>query len=438
MEQNKKPNNISETQINNNKEQTEIKTDEILEINETNCQNFLENISSEENDEDLKKLAMGKYFLRNIKYEPKTKKEKFKFIVETYWKRVLIVFISALIFNFGINTFISRSETIPSCLTGLPTLLVLIFPKIKPYFALIYLAANVPLFLTFGLKEKKSFVFLTLLFMIFQIPTNFIFTIPVVNEFLYNTFNLTAGWTKELKVVQVDPPITQSYIIENPNTWPILLYGILGAISIAVSIALTWKSGGSTGGTDIVIYYFATKSKKNVAFVFSIVSLTFSLSFLVIFRFAKPHTISYRDFEYLNIPSEFPYIPEIAVKKRDEVQHITSFGMRELSTLLYILINNIVLSIIYPKYAKVQLEISCSNYENILKYFKRINFWHSYTIRTVKSGYTGNKIYIIDSVMLLLETKNIVLDIKKIEPTAWISIKPVRQAIGKFNTRFVE
>ncbi|MGP1451786.1 MAG: YitT family protein [Metamycoplasmataceae bacterium] len=423
------------------KDEEKITNSSILKVNK---ENKIQN--KEENDLPLEKLEMGKYYLKNLKHEHKNVKEKIKFIIQNYWKRVLIVFLSALLFNFGINTFINRSETIPSGLTGFPTLLVLIFPKIKPYFALIYLGANIPLFLTFGLKEKKSFIILTLLFMLFQIPTNFFFTWTPINDFLYRTFNLTPNWSRELQVIEEEyiSNITTEwyrksvnpYVIENPTSWPILVYGVLGAICIAVAISLTWKSGGSTGGTDIVIYYFATKSKKNVASIFSLISLMFSLTFLIIFRFTKPHSISFRSIQYLNETNTFPYMPQI--RGINKLNKTTTFGMRELSTLLYILINNIVLTLIYPKYAKVQFEVSCSNPDVILRYFKKINFWHAYSIKKVKSGYTGNDIYIIESVMLLLETKNLILDIKKIEPKAWISIKPVKQAIGKFNTSYVE
>jgi len=61
-----------------------------------------------------------------------------------------------------------------------------------------------------------------------------------------------------------------------------------------------------------------------------------------------------------------------------------------------------------------------------------------YTIRTVESGYSGNKIYIIETVMLLLESKNIILDIKKLTPHSFILVKPVSSVVGKFTTQYVE
>ncbi|SYV96962.1 Uncharacterised protein, partial [Mycoplasmopsis edwardii] len=49
--------------------------------------------------------------------------------------------------------------------------------------------------------------------------------------------------------------------------------------------------------------------------------------------------------------------------------------MREVSTFFYILVTNIVINILYPKYKKVSLTIVSSNPEKVLAYFKLINYW---------------------------------------------------------------
>ena len=40
--------------------------------------------------------------------------------------------------------------------------------------------------------------------------------------------------------------------------------------------------------------------------------------------------------------------------------------------------------------------------------------------------------------MLLLESKNIILDIKKLTPHSFILVKPVSSVVGKFTTQYVE
>ncbi|EFF41540.1 YitT family protein [Mycoplasmopsis alligatoris] len=340
---------------------------------------------------ELIKYSMGKHLLNNreTKLTPK------RFITK-YWIRILMVIFAAFIFNFGIQLFLDRADTIPSGLTGVPTLLQLSFPVLKPYFALIYLGINVPLFLTFGLKIKRSFIWLTLIFMITQIGVNIIFTVPIVHDTLFKLFNFVPNWS----------------IDKHEITWPILLYGSLGSFFIAVSIALTWKAGGSTGGTDIIVYYYSTKTKKNIAILMSLVSFSTATIFLIIFSFIKPNT--------------------------DGNGNKIIFGMRELSTFAYILVTNVVLNILYPKYKKVVLSISCSDPAKVLAYLKLIKYWHGYEVSALTSGYTGKPIYKVETVMLLLETKNIINDLKQVDRALFISIMPVKNIIGSFNTNFVE
>ncbi|WAM06880.1 YitT family protein [Mycoplasmopsis cynos] len=49
------------------------------------------------------------------------------------------------------------------------------------------------------------------------------------------------------------------------------------------------KAGGSTGGTDIIGYYFSTKAKKSVGPVLSIIGFVTAAIFIVIFEFIKPN-----------------------------------------------------------------------------------------------------------------------------------------------------
>ncbi|VEU70116.1 YitT family protein [Mycoplasmopsis glycophila] len=403
------------------------------------------------------KYKMGKYLANNMK-KPLT----FKMFLTKYWKNILIVFLSAVIFNFGVQAFLSKADTIPSGITGVPTLLQQIFPKLKPYFALIYLACNIPLFLCFGWKLKKSFFLITLLFMIFQILINLLLVnidfvrefitnkiefvpmnIAVVRQYLYGDEAInhltTSGmesllnewkdlnnwndqsfeWIKnELLNNYVDANgnviyhLTHleklSYWYDTGKTWPILIYGALGAIFIGIGVALSWKAGGSTGGTDIIAYYFSYKTKKSIGNILSVVAIFTAIIFLVIYAIVKPNPRS------------------------------IIIGTRELSTFSYIVISNLVVNKLYPKYKKINLTIISSEPEKIIAYFKLINYWHSYRIIRYKSGYTGKYGFGIETSILLMEAKNLVDDLKLIDPNIWISQTKIDKIYGKFNIDYVE
>ncbi|WAM09531.1 hypothetical protein ONA24_06065 [Mycoplasmopsis cynos] len=81
------------------------------------------------------------------------------------------------------------------------------------------------------------------------------------------------------------------------------------------------------------------------------------------------------------------------------------FGVREVGTILYVFIINIMINLIYPKYKKISMTIVCQDPEKVLTYFKLIKYWHSYRIEKYKSGYTGQNGYKITTIMLLLDKK---------------------------------
>ncbi|MEE3928075.1 YitT family protein [Mycoplasmopsis ciconiae] len=340
---------------------------------------------------------IGKYLINT------ETKMSFKQIIHLYWYKVILIILSAFVFNFAINVFLFHAHTIPSGLTGIPTLIILLNSNIKPYFALLYLAVNIPMFIIFGRKIKLQFTIMTAIFMFAQIGSNLIFTDKIVSS-LHDFFNFAPGWDDA----------NQGF-----NTWPSLLYGVIGASMTSIAVAISWKAGGSTGGTDFISYYYSTKTKKNISGIMTLVSLIGAVIFLVIYSILQPVTYT-----------------KIVDGKEESVRIL--FGMRELSTFMYIAVNGLIINLVYPKYAKVKVTISCSNPEKVLGYLKLINYWHGYQVITMNSGYSGQQIYRIETVMLLMETKSIIHDIKKVDPSVFITTFKVNSLFGNFNTAYVE
>ncbi|WP_369024235.1 YitT family protein [Mycoplasmopsis synoviae] len=356
---------------------------------------FLENIEKVETQLSKSKIAKTLAARRG----PFT----FKKFCKNYWKKLFLIFLGALIFNLGIQVFLSRSETIPSGLTGVASLLQFSVPETKPYFAIIYFATNIPLFLIFWRKiQKKNFLYLTLIFMVFQILINFGLTLPQVEKFIHTVINFVSfDWTS-----------TKAY--EMNLTFLILLNCTIGAIFVAIGISLIWKAGGSTGGTDIIVYYYTTKYKKSIGNISVLVNIISGIIFVTIFNFLRPNVTQ----------GEYPY-PIV-------------FGLREFSTFLYIFIVGQTINILYPKYKKVTLLIIPSDIHKVIAYFRLINYWHSYRIIKFRSGFTGNISYKIETTVLLLESKELIQDLKIVDPKVWITATTIHSQSGNFLTSYVE
>lgn len=309
----------------------------------------------------------------------------------SFKKNIFMMFVASLFFNFGIIVFLNRGETIPTGLMGIAALANVFFKgSLAKYMALIFWGLNVPLLIIYWRKIKRTFIVLTLLFMVFQSVVNLILTIDPILNFFETYINIQPGWS-----------------LESHTNWPIFVYGTIGALFVAVGISLSWKYGGSTGGTDIIVYYFSTKSKKDVNRVMAFFSIGLTVVFLLSFFLIKKF--------YLR-------------------QNLPLISASSISTVIYIIIIDVVVERIYPKYKKVKLTIYTDNPQDVVAYLDYIGYWHSYIISDGISGYTKNNKYVVETVVLLLEAKHLIKDLKKFAPHLWFSITPIRIIEGAFNT----
>ncbi|UUM20020.1 MULTISPECIES: DUF2179 domain-containing protein [unclassified Mycoplasma] len=401
------------------------------------------------NDHSLSNSQIQNYKMREYLINSKTEKLTISIIFQRYWWKVLLVILSSFLFIFAVQIFFTRGDTVPTGFSGFPTLLIILYPKVGPYFALIFFATNLPLFAIFWTKIKKSFLYLTMLFLIFSILANIILSNDKVFEFITSVFNFVPdtlktqdfydqagnvkgnlaqafehyGVPKALK--DIDAFVNKSY--ENKvnllklqwynegKTWPFFLYCALGALFVGLSATLAWIGGGSTAGTDIIAYYFVTKRKKSVGGAIGIVATIMGIMFLVIWAFVQPN-----------------------ISSADQANYRTIIGARELATFFFVLVASGVIHIVYPKYKKMKMVIVSSDLDQIVAYFSTIEYWHSYQIIDFKSGYDGKTKYKIETVVLLFESKNLISDLKIVDPNAWISLAPVSSIFGKFDTQFVD
>ncbi|MGZ9454152.1 YitT family protein [Mycoplasma sp. AC157] len=315
---------------------------------------------------------------------------------------IFMMLVSSFLFTFSIVIVLAKAKTIPSGLTAIPTLITYIFSETKHYFSLLYLALNLPLIILFWKHLKRSFMYLTIIWMIFQNLWNLFFNITVVHDFLSNHITVESDNWDVVKALEL-----------NTDLWPILYYTFLGSVLIGVSIGLAWKFGGSSGGTDFISYYYSTKKRKPIGKILFSISISIAFVSLVLFG-----TLGYFN------------IGEGKIHK--------ILGIQVVSTIMYIFLTSMIVNLIYPKYKKVELTFHTSEPEKILAHLKVMKYWHSYNLWEGISGYTGKPTYKIKTIALYLEVKYIVNELKNVDPSIWISIKPVLETSGLFDTSRIE
>ncbi len=321
------------------------------------------------------------------------------------WKKILILILCAMIYAFGQTQFLLKAAVVSDGVEAISGTLSYLLPVLKPYLTVLYMALNIPLIIIFWKKIKKTIMMTTIIFLVFNALFGYIFTLEPIDEFLSHELIVLVekGW-------EVDSTGTSN----NVNAgWPVFVYAILTVACCSPTSAVVWKMGSSTGGTDIIAYYFSYKHKKPIGNLLVIVGGVMSLmGIFVLFmcnKFISPDfTKGINGFKHFFCPQVF-------------------------GSCVYIALNALVIDMIYPKYQKVKMRIDTKYPDKIEEFLKEIQFWHPYQIKSSTSGYTKKEIFSIESIVFLLESDELASKIKKIAPDAWISVTPVSKIYGRFN-----
>ena len=306
----------------------------------------------------------------------------------------IMIFVAAILYTIGIQMFVQVAGTFSVGLGAFAQLFTMLIKGLENYFSIIYLIINIPILAFFWKNLKKQFRIKTTAFLLIQAVLGTLFLIPEVKETIIGEIRFTTPNTTDVETIR-------------NQVWPTFVLALLGGLFVGTSTAIAWKRGGSTAGSDIIVYYFSTKKKQPVGTMMLIISLGIMIfSFIVGLIFSKEH--------------------------RDHWLVVLA------STGSYIFVSSTIVNIIYPKYSKVKMEIHSSKSKEVIKYLDSLKYNHSFQWSKQVSGYTKKPKDVISTVMLLLEVKDVVKDLKKIDPKIWIMETKIKKVIGQFDTTKVE
>ncbi len=323
----------------------------------------------------------------NTLYEKMTKKKAFSWTM---------IFVAAILYTFGVQAFLQSAKTFSAGLGAFAQLVTFIDVKLSNYFSIIYLALNIPIILIFWRKIKRKFVYRTFFFLLTQAALGTIFFIPEVRT----------AFSRILYIENVsnapDPDLALRQL-----SWPILVLALIGSGFVGMAVAISWKFGGSTGGTDVIVYYFSSKQKKSVGGIMFAIS---TLMILISFAISVPLNSEMKEHWLITLVSTFAYMG----------------------------ITTVIVNRVYPKYSKVRVQIHSSKHKELLKMLKDSNYPHAYLIKSYISGYDGEKKIHIETAILLLEVKQLLKNVYAVDPHAWVSESKIRRVWGNFDTTEVE
>ncbi|MGL5520362.1 MAG: YitT family protein [Metamycoplasmataceae bacterium] len=318
-----------------------------------------------------------------------------------YWNKTIRVYLvlifSSLFYSFGISFLLQNSKSLPTGLIAIPQTLSIFFDELKPYVQLIFLVLNIPLFVGFYKKIKWKFIQRTIFFLLFNALFGLVFTlIPAVSSFFNEFF-------------KIDQTMGANGLIPIKDSWQGAIYCFVAILICGTSAAFAWKEGGSTGGTDIISYYFSIKYKKGVGLYLTITSFLISTISMVILANVIAGSNN-EDFSFVQIVNSYAYVFLVPA----------------------------IINFIYPKYKKVRVRINSEKIEEIIISFQKTKFHYPYHIIKYESGFKGTKHKAIETVILLIELKSFQEKIRNIDPNAWVSSIYVNSIKGNFDYSSVD
>ncbi|RMA77597.1 uncharacterized membrane-anchored protein YitT (DUF2179 family) [Metamycoplasma subdolum] len=345
-------------------------------------------------------------------------------------KKIMWMFISALLYNLALTVFLKKAATIATGTSSFAQLITFLGPSsFETFYGFFYVLVNLPLMFIFWKANPRLFMVLTFWWMFFQCSIQCIFIDYTGNgnpitDFLntyisvYRPETPSGNYTFNGEVIKIKywSVYTNSKggYYDGQN-WPILIYAFLGGIFEASSSVLAWRARGSIGGTSIISNYFALKKKKAVGNVLFFVALVFSAFSIIVLGSL-----------------------EAAGKVKGRSWDATSFLTRLCGTFIFLIISTFIVNKFFPKYKKVKIEIYTQKAEWIAEHFKKIGYAHAFNIYKGYAGFSHAEFAKVETIALYLE-KDIILErVKEIDKNAWIATSNIQEINGHFDTSFID
>lgn len=297
--------------------------------------------------------------------------------------------LGSIIYGFGVCWIIELGQFMTGGVTGTSQLIVGIFEKfggstsIRNYLGAFIALINIPLVLFGWRGVSRNFAILTIVSICVQSLSITLIGNLTVSPLAFLLENSSEGIIEAIKngsmhIVknEANIQIMQDFM-ENMKPGTRLLLAIIGGGVTGAGASICLKSGGSTGGMDVVANYLMMKKGSS----FTKYQLTYDLTIIILSSLLSIENVLY------TIVRLFVYIK--------------------------------IIDTIYRTYKHNRLEIITSKAEEIKKevFFY---FYHGMTIYDAIGGYTMNSKKVIEIFVSNYEIHDYIKLVKKIDPGAFI------------------
>lgn len=340
-----------------------------------------------------RKTGIIQQFKNKVDTKPKLK------VVLEYAYLLVLVTLSALSYALAFRIFINPSvEALSSHSTG-NTQVLFVGGGVSGF------SQNIVklLYDIIGLQNISRNVLQSILYFIFNIPVFILGWLKIGKRFtIFSIINVSLASL----FISILPPSVETLVLYDSQLTRTLFAGILAGFSAAIA----FKGNVSSGGMDIIAYFFANRKsegvgKYNISFNFIVVSLYFVLN--LIQPGANLEAVANPNVTKVNIA-------------------ITSF----ISSVLYLVMTSFVIDLINVRNKKSQMQI-ITNDENLAQILIA-NFPHGATTVKGVGAYSNNEKNVIYMTVSSTEVADVVRLVQEVDEKAFINVTDLRQVFGKF------
>ena len=302
------------------------------------------------------------------------------------WKKniicVIMVTISTIIYCMGVMWFLQPASLYSGGVTGIAQLIsnsCSRFFNLKIDLGLIVFLINIPI-LIFGWKKvSKRFVICSVISIILQtVLMNEI--IPVVD------FGINTGLN----------PITGVMFPGSGSEMDLLLLSFVGGFISGVGSALALRYGTSTGGVDILAQ--AVSFKKNISIGFISLVVNVIIAILGAFVFGNPAVAFY--------------------------------------TIIRIIVQSVITDKVHTAYNFLKVEIVTTKTQEVSQLLLS-DIGRGITIINAIGAYTHTEKSVLEIIISSYEMHRVIDDAKRVDPSVFITVSPVRRVIGNFKRKTI-
>ncbi|HKL83869.1 MAG TPA: YitT family protein [Bacilli bacterium] len=246
-----------------------------------------------------------------------------------------------------------------------------------------------------------------------------------LQSILYFVLNIPVfllGWFKIGKQFTIfsliNVALTSLFISIIPSSWDTavvydsqLTRTLFAGILAGLSAALAFKADVSSGGMDIVAYYFANRKSEGVG-KYSIIANSFVFGFYFILNLIQPDAVIHENFNNIGLT-------EVSLA-------ITSL----ISSIIYTFMHAFVVDLINVRNKKSQVQIITNDHELAKKLITE--FPHGATTVEGIGAFTGQQRSIIYMTVSSNETTRLVKFVQENDSHAFINVLVLRQVFGRF------